>query len=84
MVQKKIKFLDIHVNNTVISKLVEERKTFWYLDTVVRSLMLILPKMSKYVKTFKVKHWDNYKSNKLMYFCIDHDKLLVKCKTIST
>ena len=84
MVQKKIKFLDIHVNNTVISKLVKQRKTFWYLDTVVRSLILILPKMSGYVKTFKVKDWDNYKNNKLMYFCIDHDKLLVKCKTIWT
>ena len=37
-----------------------------YLDEVIRQLVLILPKMSGYVKTFKVKDGDKDKSNKLM------------------
>ena len=36
------------------------------------------------VKTFKVKDGDNDKSNKLMSFGIDDDKLLEKYKTICT
>ena len=36
------------------------------------------------VKTFKVKVGDKDKNNKLMSFCIDDDKLLVKYKTIWT
>ena len=51
-----------------------------YLDKVVRPLVLLLPKMSGYVKTFKVK--DN--SNKLISFHIDDEKLLEKYKTIWT
>ena len=47
-----------------------------YLDEVMRPLVLILPKMSGYVKTFEKKN------NKLIYFCIDDDKLLEKHKTI--
>ena len=38
--------------------------------------------MSGYVKTFKVKERDKNKSNKLMSFCIDDEKLLEKCKAI--
>ena len=38
--------------------------------------ILILPKISGYVKTFKVKDGDKVKSNKLMSFHIDDDKLL--------
>ena len=49
-----------------------------YLDEVMRPLVLILPKMSGYVKTFEEKN------NKLIYFCIDDDKLLEKHKTILT
>ena len=49
-----------------------------YLDEVMRPLVLILPKMSGYVKTFEKKN------NKLIYFCIDDDKLLEKHKTILT
>ena len=47
-----------------------------YLDKVTRALVLILPKMSGYIKTFKVKD----KNNKLMSFRIDDDKLLEKYK----
>ena len=41
---------------------------------------MILPKASRYPKTFKVK--DEYKNNKLMSFCIDDDELLEKYETI--
>ena len=43
-------------------------------DKAIRPLVLIMPKMSGYVKTFKVKE----EGNKLMYFCIDNEKLLEK------
>ena len=51
-----------------------------HLDKVVWPLVLILPKMSRYLKTFKDK--GKYKNNKLMFFCIDDDKLLGKYETI--
>ena len=40
--------------------------------------------MSGYVKTFKLKEGDKDKSNKLMSFCIDDEKLLEKYKDIWT
>ena len=55
-----------------------------YLDKVIRSLVLILLKMSGYVKTFKVKDEDENKNNKFMCFRIDYKKLLQKNKTIWT
>ena len=45
-------------------------KTSGYLDDVTRSLVLILPNMSGYVKTFKEKN------NKLMSLCIDEKSIL--------
>ena len=36
-----------------------------YLDKVIRSLVLILPKMSGYVKIFKVKDGDKDKNNSI-------------------
>ena len=53
-----------------------------YLDEAIRPLVLILPNMNGYVKTFKVKDWDKDKINKLMSFHIDDDKPLGKYKTI--
>ena len=44
-----------------------------YLDKLIRPLFLILPKMSGYVKTFKVKHRDKNKNNKLMSFRINDE-----------
>ena len=49
-----------------------------YLDKTIRQLVLIIPKMIWYVKTFKVKDGDKDKNNKLMSFCIDDKKLLEK------
>ena len=70
----------------VISKIVETTTNFKYLirylDKVIRPLALVLPKISEYVKTFKVRDGDKNKSNKLMSFRIDDEKLLEKFKTI--
>ena len=49
-----------------------------YLDKIVRPLVLKMPKMSGYVKTFKIKEGNN----KLISFRIDDEKLLEKYKTI--
>ena len=43
-----------------------------------------MPKMSVYVKKFKVKDGDKDKHNKLMFFCIDAEKLLEKYEAIWT
>ena len=55
-----------------------------YLGKTARPLVLVIPKMSGYVKTFKVKDGDKDKNNKLMSFRIDDEKLLEKCKAIWT
>ena len=81
---------DVDVDNIVISKLVETKNNcnclIGYLDKVIRPLplVLILPKVSGYVKTFKNKDGNKDKSNKLMSIRIDDDKLLQKYKTIWT
>ena len=49
-----------------------------HLDKVIQSLVLILPKMSGFVKNSKEKN------NKLMYLCINDEKPLEKYKTIWT
>ena len=67
MVQKKSKIIwDLDINNIAISKLVEEKNN------------------SKYIIGYgnKVKNGNKDKSNKLMSFCIDNEKLLEKYKTI--
>ena len=51
-----------------------------YLDKVIRPLVLIMPKMTGYFKTLKVKD----KNNKLMSFIIDDEKLLEKYEAIWT
>ena len=73
----------------VISKLVKTKTNSKYLieikfDKAIRPLVLIMPKMNRYVKTFKVKKGDKDKNNKLMYFHIDNKKLLEKYKAIWT
>ena len=51
-----MKTWDVNVDNIVISKLVQAKNNskylIGYLDEVLRPLVLILPKMSGYVKTF--------------------------------
>ena len=55
-----------------------------YVDEIIRPLVLILPKMSGYVKTLKVKNGYKDKNHKLMSFRINGEKLLEKHKTIWT
>ena len=40
--------------------------------------------MSEYVKAFKIKDGDKDKNNKLIFFCIDDEKVLENYKTIWT
>ena len=56
----------------------------WYLDKTMKPLVLILSKMSGYVKTFKVKDRNKDKNKKLMSFCINHEKLWEKYKAVWT
>ena len=78
---------DVNVDNIAISKLTET-KTYskyliGYLDNVIKPLVLIIPKMSAYVETFKVK--DGYNDqNKWISFCIDDEKLIEEYKAIWT
>ena len=89
MVQKNITNIwDVNVDNIVISKLVETKTNskylIGYLDKFIKPLVLILPKMSGYVKSFKVKYGDKDRNKKLMFFRIEDEKLLEKYKTIWT
>ena len=74
--------MDVNVDNIVISKLVKTKINSKYLigysDKDIRRLVLIMPKMSGYVKIFKVED----KNSKLMSFRRDDEKLLEKYKTI--
>ena len=80
----------VNVDNRVISKLVQTKSNFkyliGYLDEAIRLLVLIMPKISGYVKTFKVEDEDKDKNNKLINrsFDIYDENLLEKCKTIWT
>ena len=55
-----------------------------YLHKVIRPLVLILPKISGYVKIFKVKDGERDKNSKLMPFSINDENLLEKYKAIWT
>ena len=59
---------NVNVDNMVITKLVKAETNSKYmiehLDKVIRALVLLLPKMRGYVKTFKVKDGDQDKNNK--------------------
>ena len=87
MVQKKpIKIWDADV--IVISKLVEtkinSKYLIGYLDKVIRLLIVILPEMSRYVNTTKIKDGDKDKSSNLVSYRIEDEALLGKYKTIWT
>ena len=79
---------DVNSDNRVILKLIK-RKTnskylIGYLDKFIKPLDLIMPKISGYVKTFRVKDGDKDKNNRLKSFCVDEEKLSGKYKTILT
>ena len=71
--KKPIKIWDVNnVENMVTSKLVKAKTNSKYcighLDKAIKLLVLIMPKMSGYVKTFKVKKGDKDKDNKINVF----------------
>ena len=55
-----------------------------YSHKTITSLVLIMPKISGYVKTLKVKDGDKDKNNKLISFRVDDEMLLEKYKAIWT
>ena len=65
--KRPIKIWDVAVDNIVISKIIETKTNskylIRYLDEVIRALILILPKMSGNVKTFKVNGRNKDKNN---------------------
>ena len=73
---------DVNIDSIVISKLIETKTNFKYLiaylDKVVRPSVLVLSKISEYVKKFKVKD----KNNNLMSFHIDDESIRIKYKAI--
>ena len=84
--KKPINIQDVNVDNTVISKLVETTTNSKYLTgyllKVTRPLVLVLPKMSGYIKRQTIKDEGKEKNMKLTLFCINDEKLLEKYKTI--
>ena len=75
---------DVNLDNIVVSKLIERKTKSKYLIgtkfyKAIRPLVLILPKMTGYVKTFKVREGEHK-----MSFCIDNENLLEKYKAICT
>ena len=54
-----MKIWDVNVDTIVISKLVKAKNNskyfIGYFDKAIRPLVLVMLKMSRYVKTFKVK-----------------------------
>ena len=84
--KKPVKIWDVNVGNIFISKLVKTKTTYknliGYLDKGIRQLVLIMPKMSGYVKTFEIKGGDKDQNNKLVSFRVDDEKLLEKYKAI--
>ena len=80
--KRPITFCYVNVDNIVFSKLVKTKTNSIYLigcvDKAIRQLVLIMPEMSRYVKTLKNKD----RNNKLMSFRIDDEKQLEKYKTM--
>ena len=63
---------DVNVDNIVISKLVKtkinSKSLIGYLNKALRPSILIMSKMSGYVKTFKVKEGDKDKNNNVFSY----------------
>ena len=60
--KRSMKICDVNVDNIGISKIVKKNNSKYligYLDKTIRPLVLIMPKISGYVETFKVKDGNN-------------------------
>ena len=85
--KKPIKIWDVNVEKIAISKLIKTKTNSKYLigikvDKAIRPLILIMPKMSGYVKTFKVKEGEKDETDKLMSFHKEDEKILEKYTAI--
>ena len=80
--KKAINIWDVNVTSKLVKTKTNSKYLIGYLGKVIRPLVLILFKMSGYVKTFKVKDGDKDKNNKLMPFGKDDENLLKKYKSI--
>ena len=64
--KKPMKIWAVHIDDIVISKFVktktDSKYLIGYLNKAIRPLLFIMPKMNGYVKTFKVKEGDKYKT----------------------
>ena len=82
------KIWDVDVKSIVISKLIETKNNSkylnGYLDEVIKPVVLVLPKVSGYVKTFKGKSGDTNKNSKLLSLLTDDENLLKKFKIFWT
>ena len=80
--KKAIKIWEVNVDNIVISNLIKTKTNskylIGYLDKVIRPLALIMPKMSGYVKTFKVKDGNKDKTKSCYIDDENDEKLLEK------
>ena len=86
--------MNVNVGGIVISKLIKTKANSKYLigyfNKSIKSLALIMPKVSgclkafKRHKTFKVKDEDKDINEKLMSFHINNEKLLENCWAIWT
>ena len=80
--------MDVDVKSIVMSKLIETKNNSkylnGYLEEVIKPVVLMLPKVSGYVKTFKGKRGDTNKNNKLMSLLTDDENLLKKFKNFWT
>ena len=66
---KPIKIWNVNVDDIILLKLVKTKTNSKYLIGINfdKPLVLIMPKMSGYVKTFKVKEGDKDKNNKFVF-----------------
>ena len=66
-----VKIWDVNVDNIVVSKLVKTKINpkclIGYLDKAIRPLVLLMHKMSGYVKTFKIEEGGKDKNNKCLF-----------------
>ena len=78
--KKPIQIWNLNVENIAVSKIIETKTNKIKFDKSIKPFLLIMPKVSRYVKTFK----DVDKIKKLFTFRIDDEKLLEKYIAIWT
>ena len=82
---RKTNICNVDINNIVAWNFIETNNNFKflieYLDEVIKPLVLILPKLSRYTKK-KNKDKGGNRKNKLLSLCVDVENLLEKSKRL--